>query len=117
MFKKRILVVGLMAIMLAGGLTGCNLKKSTSAITDQTQQKVITYNGVEGKTAYDLLREKYQVEADTSSFGVMVKSINGLAATDKEFWLYSVNGQQPSVAADKYQTKTGDKIEWDYKAM
>jgi hypothetical protein len=47
----------------------------------------------------------------------MVKSINGLAATDKEFWLYSVNGTQPNVAADKYVTKTGDKVVWEYKGM
>ena len=49
--------------------------------------------------------------------GVMINSINGLKATDKEFWLYSVNGQSGEVAADKFSTKTGDEIKWEYKGF
>lgn len=115
--KRRIILILAIAFVFTGTLTGCALQKNTAAVSQTQQQKIITYDGVDGKTTYDLLKEKYVVEADQQSFGVMVKSINGLVATDKEFWLYSVNDQQPSVAADKYQTKTGDKIKWEYKGM
>ena len=115
--KKRIILALAIVFVLTGALTGCDLKRNTTAVSETQQQKVITYDGVEGKTAYDLLKEKYKVEADQQSFGVMVKSINGLATTDKEFWLYSVNDQQPNVAADQYVTKTGDKVKWEYKGM
>lgn len=115
--KERIILALAIVFVLSGTLTGCSLKPSTAAVSQTQTQKVITYDGVEGKTAYDLLKERYKIEADQQSFGVMVKSINGLAATDKEFWLYSVNDQQPNVAADKYQTKTGDKIKWEYKGI
>lgn len=117
MFKKRMLLIVATAILLTGTLTGCNLHKNTTAVSEVQEQKVIMYDGIDGKTAYDLLKEKYKVEADQQSFGVMVKSINGLVATDKEFWLYSVNDKPADVAADKYVTKTGDKVKWEYKGM
>lgn len=85
--------------------------------TESIQSKSIAYDGEDGKTVYDLLKEKYQVEATEGSYGVMVNSINGLAATDSEFWLYSVNGQSGDVSADKMATKNGDQVLWEYKGF
>jgi hypothetical protein len=115
--NKRLLFAVVFACGLTLALVGCSLNKVDSKVSQSVEQKVISYDGVESRTAYDLLKEKYKVEVDQSSFGVMVRSINGLKNSDKEFWLYSVNDKQPDVAADKYITKIGDKIKWEYKSM
>lgn len=115
--NKKLLFITAVICGLTLTLSGCNFKK-VDTITNKTfGQEIINYDGIEGKTAYDLLKEKYKVEADQSSFGVMVKSIDGLKNSDNKFWLYSVNDKQPEVAADKYTTKAGDKIKWEYKGM
>lgn len=77
----------------------------------------ISYQGQEGKTALELLKAKVQVETKDTSFGPQIMAINGIQATDKEFWLFSVNGQPASVGAHQYQTKDGDKIEWKLTGM
>lgn len=120
MKKLKVIVIAIV-VVVAGGLGVVAYKdrhQTTGTSTNQTveQSKVVDYDGEEGKTAYDILKAKYNVDATTSSFGVMVNSINGLKATSSEFWLYSVNGKTPDVGADKYVTKTGDKIEWKYGA-
>jgi len=118
--NTKIIIVAIAVLALFGVGGGVYLNRSQSNQTAQTaaiESKVINYDGVEGKTAYDLLKSNYQVDASESSFGVMVNSINGLKSTSKEFWLYSVNGQQPDVAADKYVTHQGDRVTWEYKGM
>ncbi|PIT97484.1 hypothetical protein COT77_01185 [Candidatus Berkelbacteria bacterium CG10_big_fil_rev_8_21_14_0_10_41_12] len=118
--KNIILII---IIVLAGigiFIYAPSLHKQTPAETQSAsveQSKTVSYDGEEGKTVYTILSEKYNVEADQSSFGVMIKSINGLASTDKEFWTYSVDGNFAEVAADKYVTHAGDKIVWEYKGM
>ncbi len=115
--NKKLLFVITVVCGLTLTLSGCNFKKADVSTSRTFSQEVINYDGVEGKTAYDILKEKYKVEADQSSFGVMVKSIDGLKNSDNKFWLYSINDKQPDVAADKYITKVGDKIKWEYKGM
>lgn len=117
--KKKILVISFTLIALASILSGCSLKSASNdtSLSEVSQSKIINLNGEEGKSVYDLLKAQNQVEASDSSFGVMIKSINGLASNDKEFWLYSVNGTPAEVAADKYISKTGDQIVWEYKGI
>ncbi|MDH4358502.1 MAG: DUF4430 domain-containing protein [Candidatus Berkelbacteria bacterium] len=101
------------------GLAGCARKTETSSVEQSSvaQEKTIEYQGEDGKTVCDLLQAKYQVEASEGSMGMLVNSINGLKATDKEFWLYSVNDKPGEVACDKQETKTGDKVLWEYKGF
>jgi len=121
MKKNLKVIIGIVAaLIIVGGGYGFwyqkhNATTSSSLVSEQT--KTINYDGVEGQSAYELLKSKYPVEASESSFGVMVLSINGLKATSTEFWLYSVNGQQLDVSADKYITHSGDKVTWEYKGM
>ncbi len=115
---SKIVPAGLVVLALTFGgsyyyKTVYNQPQSAAVV----EQKTIFYAGEDGKTVFDLLKEKYQVESTDSSMGVMINSINGLKATDKEFWLYSVNGQSGEVAADKFSTKTGDEIKWEYKGF
>ena len=52
-----------------------------------------------------------------SAYGKYVYSICGLAEKDcgsRSGWTYKVNGKTPSMSADKYVLKSGDKIEWVY---
>lgn len=123
-WQTGLLVIIILAIVVAGGYIYKN-RNNNSASTNTTtastvnaeQSKVITYSGEDGKTVYDILKAKYSVDAKDSSSGVMVNSINGLAATTSEFWLYSVNGTDATVAADKYFTKADDQIKWEYKGF
>jgi hypothetical protein len=75
---------------------------------------VISYNGVDGKTALELLKDSYPVETkDYSGMGEFVTSIDGVKAEDnKNFWAFYVDGQMASEGAGAYTTKNGEKIEW-----
>ena len=116
--NKRIVYIGATVLALAVLFTGYKtqyLPRHQTALVQQ--QKEVTYEGKEGQNAFDLLRTKYKVESNSSSLGVMVTAIEGVRQTDKEFWLYEVNGKQPDVGADKYMTKNGDQIRWQLKGF
>lgn len=114
----KVILVVVLAISVFS-FAGCAKKSDTSQAVQSSvvQEKVVEYQGEDGKSVCDILKAKYQVEATESSAGMLVSSINGLKATDKEFWLYSVNGTAGEVACDKQQTKTGDQIKWEYKGF
>jgi len=121
--NKKILLVLITSITLTFTLAGCSLKNSTMSNSTQpqaeqsVQNKVISLVGENGKSVFDILKASHQVDSTDSSFGVMINSIDSVASTDKEFWLYSVNGKSGEIAADKYITKDGDQILWEFKAM
>lgn len=77
--------------------------------------KTVNLIGVDGKSAMDLLKDNTKVEYTDSATGVFITSINGIVNSNKEFWMYSVNGVDATVAADKYITKSGDQIKWEYR--
>jgi len=127
---KKTLTWIVIAIILAGGIIGgIYYKKSQGANTTtktETQEaaapeeinlSVVELTGVDGKSVLDLLNDKVKVEFTPSASGALVNSINGIKNSDKEFWLYSVNGVDAEVAADKFITKDGDKIKWEYKGF
>lgn len=76
-------------------------------------EPVMTY-GRTGSTALDLLKN-FKVETQSFDMGKMVVAIgnrrNGL---DGRYWHYVVNGKLGTVAADKFQTSNGDRIEWQF---
>lgn len=118
MKKTKIIViaVGILAIVGFGSLAIVN-KQNSTPVEETSQVRVIEYSGQDGKSVCDLLRETHQVEVTESSMGEMVKSIDGIASTDSEFWLYSVNGTPGEVSCDKYITSSSDQIVWEYKGM
>lgn len=73
-----------------------------------------SYDGIDGKTALDLLKAKYQkVETQSSSVGDFVTAIDGKKADPaKEYWAFYLNGALASEGAGTYITKSTDKIEW-----
>ncbi|KZM36078.1 DUF4430 domain-containing protein [Oerskovia enterophila] len=75
----------------------------------------LTYEGVAGKTALELL-----VAADPTAVvqgegeNAFVTGIDGREAQDsaKEFWALYVNGEMAQVGAGSLVTETGDEITW-----
>lgn len=68
----------------------------------------------DGATAYDALVATGVQTEGTPSY---VTAINGLgegAAGDASGWMYMVNDEVPSVAANEYVLKDGDKVVWYY---
>jgi len=74
----------------------------------------VSYDGVNGKTALELLQKSHQVGTkDYAGIGSMVIAIDGVKAEDgKNFWGFYVNGTMASEGAGTYKTKAGEKIEW-----
>lgn len=85
----------------------------TQASMQQVPSSTVSYHGVDGKNALELLKTNYSVE--TKSFGDLgeyVQSINGIAPDNTHFWSMYVNGQQSQVGASVYITKSSDTIDW-----
>jgi len=74
----------------------------------------VSYEGQNGKTALELLKNKYKVETkEFTGMGEFVTSIGGVAAEDgKNFWAFYVDGEMAMEGASTYKTKNGEKIEW-----
>lgn len=76
-------------------------------------------NLTENLTALDLLTNTTKennivLTVKKYDFGTLVESINNTKNNSTKAWIYFVNDQSPSVGADKYILKAGDKVEWRY---
>lgn len=89
---------------------------ATSGDADDSADDVeLTYEGVAGKTALELL-----IVADPTAVvqgegeNAFVTGIDGREAQDsaKEFWALYVNGEMAQVGAGSLVTETGDEITW-----
>jgi uncharacterized protein YxeA len=136
---KKLLVAIAAVLVLAGGATGLYVanqddpkQAQQSTQTDQSQKstqtsestqsqktkeektaEAVTYKGVEGKNALELLKASHKVETKTyEGMGELVTSIDGVTPDSKHFWAFYVNGQQSQVGASSYTTKATDNIEW-----
>ena len=97
-------------------------KEATLVIDDGTDApKIFALELKEGMTAFDLLKNKTDesaivLETKTYDVGIFVESIGGKKnGAGGKYWLYYVNGEMPSVAADKKELKTGDKVEFKFE--
>ena len=71
-----------------------------------------------GETVYQVLVDaNLPLAVDNSSGSATVYGIgNAIADDGKAGWLFTVNGEAPSVGADKLEVNDGDVIEWTYHA-
>ncbi|HTH72352.1 MAG TPA: DUF4430 domain-containing protein [Candidatus Pristimantibacillus sp.] len=131
--SKKLIVAIVAILVLMTGATSYVLKSrlggndsAAPVATVQTSPRVagdqtakdtyLTYNGVDGKNALDLLKANATVVTKDSSYGPYVDTINGVkGGTDGKYWAFYVNGNLAQVGAADYQTKTGDKIEWKFE--
>jgi len=115
MKEQRTVFYVVAALILAFGLyllfpvSNNNDTNNTQSIEQSSE---ISYKGVEGKTAMELLKASHQVEVQSFDFGDMVQSIDGKKPGEGETWSFYVNGKLASVGADAYQTKNSDTITW-----
>lgn len=119
-----IIVVALMGaagVVLSKKLGEDTAKRTTSQQTNEetakpAQSNTVSYDGVEGTSALELLQSKAEVVTKDSSYGPYVDSINGVVGgTEGKYWAFYVNGQMAQVGAADYITKVGDKIEWKFE--
>jgi hypothetical protein len=90
-----------------------NVNVNSNSNQNTTQQSTITYQGEEGKSALQILKEKYQTQTkEFTGMGEFVQSINGVVPDSSHFWAFYVNGVSSQVGASQYQTKATDNIEW-----
>ena len=88
---------------------------------DQSTESPSTYTiqVEEEATAFDALKnlaekENISLETQQYDFGIFVKSIDGKESSAETAWIYFVNGESGTVAADLYKLKPGDVVEWKY---
>lgn len=68
-----------------------------------------------GATAYDaLVATGADVRASDTSYGIYVQAVDGVADDSSHGWVYSVNGEEPSVSASDYEVSDGDAVCWTY---
>ena len=120
--KKILLTVG--AVLVIGGgattlvLTRDDEPKQQTENTQVTQAKSapqieVSYQGVEGKNALELLKQMHQVQTKNyDGLGELVTSIDGVVADSKHFWSLYVNEQQAQVGASELIAKTGETVTW-----
>lgn len=75
---------------------------------------------VEAKTAYEALQataenRDWLIQVKNYDFGSLVEAINGQKNTSDKAWIYFINGQAATQAADKQELKAGDVMEWKYE--
>lgn len=137
--KKKILAVIIGSMVLALGLWQGNVLKRVEFKNEPEQnrverlerderlvidfgngEKIVAENlPAEGLSVYEVLVEvlkdrEVELEIEEYDFGTLIKSINGKENTLDKAWIYFVNGESGSVAADKQVIAAGDEIEWRY---
>ncbi len=84
----------------------------------EPEVEVISYAGVDGKNALELLKENYQTDTTVSDgVGEFVTAIENQAAGENQFWALYLNGKMATVGASELETKNGDIVEWNLESF
>ncbi len=104
------IIIAVLAGNIAFGLF-LNNKKAEKTVSQALVSNYVIYQGLEGKDALTLLKQKAEVAQDNSG---LVVAINGRKAESakREYWAFYVNGKMAEVGPADYKTKEGDTIEW-----
>lgn len=109
------LVIVFAAAILAFGLF-LVFRTPAVAPTTTSQEQEVSYKGVDGKNALELLKSNATVETQNyEGIGELVVSINGIPSTAENYWIFYVNGEQAQVGAGEYITKSSDQLSWRYE--
>ena len=107
-----IAVIGIIYALTQKPATLGEVKEQAQPQQQEISASSVSYQGVEGQNAFELLKASHQVEFTHYDFGDFVTSINGVAADEDHFWSFYINGAQSQVGASAYVTKSSDLIEW-----
>lgn len=87
-------------------------------ITVSDDQKTVSYEGITGMTALEVLKAGTNVTTEDSNFGEYVTSIAGIEAdSTQEYWALYVNDQYADEGAGTLQTQDGDQIVWKLEGL
>lgn len=75
----------------------------------------VEYDCELGLSAFEILDQKYNIEAGDSNLGKFVTSIEGAKQGDGKYWLYSVDGKEATISASTYTCQGNEKIVWELK--
>lgn len=103
------------------GSSDARLTVSVQVVASEVNQpfsytKTVTLS--QGASVYDALcKTGLSASSSSSSYGMYIKSINGLA--EKQYggnsgWMFSVNGTTPMTSCSNYLLKEGDSVVWYY---
>jgi len=111
-----IIVVGL--IGLAGFLVdNRNQKNAQTASEKIAGEQIVSYDGVNGKNALEILKSTADIRTEETVIGVFVTKINGIENDNEHYWMFYVNNELANVSADQYQTNDTDKVQWRYETF
>jgi len=117
--KRIVIIVGIVAVLGVGIWWTVDVRRTTD--TSNSNQNVnaevvtptVTYQGVDGKNALELLKASHTV-VDDSGF---VTSIDGQPNAAPKYWTLYMNGTMASVGAKDLVTKATDTITWKLEAF
>lgn len=87
----------------------------TNKSNNDTDSLVIELAGSDGKSVFELTKEKYHVDFVESSMGIFIKAIDSIPSTRNFGWLFSVNDSFVPSASNDYITNDTDVIKWHYR--
>ncbi len=119
--KRIVIIVGIVAVLglgvwwrLTSSTTNTNSNSnSNSNVNTTVVVPTVTYQGVDGKNALELLKASHTVIDDNG----FVTSIDGQANAAPKYWTLYVNGTMASVGAKDAVTKSTDIITWKLEAF
>lgn len=133
---KKIILIIIISLAILGGIflynTKLNSLQQTISPTPQEQPLIVQVKIVfpdntiseeleasENETAYSVLKksaENNQLEMHIKEydFGVFVESVGDYQSGADMSWIYFVDGQSGDKAADQYQVKPDQVVEWKY---
>lgn len=93
-------------------------QKKTVMLSIDDGQKVATYSARADTPfeALDIVANQYAIPLQTKQydFGVFVQKIGDKVSGSDMSWIYFVNGQSGTVAADRKTLSEGDRVSWRY---
>jgi hypothetical protein len=122
MKKQSVIIAVILAAVVGLGAWWYSSNQAAPAnqnITATTSQNIntqaslpttISYQGQDGKTALELVKASHEV-IESNGF---VTGIDGRIGSSTAYWLYYINGQEATVGAQDYVTKSSDTIEWRF---
>ena len=90
---------------------GSSLEQDGKEVEGATQELEVE----EGTTVLEALKGQYEVIEEDG----LILSIDGMEQDEDagKYWLYEVNGEQPTVGAAECEIKDGDQVKWLLNAL
>jgi hypothetical protein len=121
---KRIEIFIIIVVIALFGVVYAFTRTAKAPITDTQQQASqnvaangVSYAGMDGRNALDLLKVFHKVDTKDTSFGPMIVGIDGVTPDSTHYWAFYVNGKLADVGANSYITKNSDTIEWKLESQ